>query len=420
MKIANLKVGSKIIGHTKPVFIIAEAGVNHNGSLKLAKQLIDAAAAAGADAVKFQTFNPETLVVKNAAKAGYQIKNENRKAETQYQMLKRLTLKREHHAELKNYAEKKGLVFLSTPFSFDDAKFLRGLGVGAIKVGSSDTNNFPYLARIARWKLPIILSSGMSDLSEIQEAVKTIKAAGNNKIIILHCTTNYPTPFSEANLKVIPALQKQFGILIGLSDHTLMAEKLILASYYYQGNKKTKFSCVRFGNVLGSRGSILPLLKKQIFEKGTVTITDPAMTRFVMTIPQAVNLVLSAAAMSRGQEIFILKMPAAKLGNLVKAAIEYYAPLAGKRPSDIKIQNIGRRDGEKDHESLLANHEISRVLETKDMYILTPYEKVGNMEYEKIYPGAAKIRRSSKGFLSEHAPKLSQSKLTLVIKEIGY
>ncbi len=203
--------------------------------------------------------------------------------------------------------------------------------------------------------------------------------------------------------------------ILGVSK--LMGEKLILASYYYKGDKTTNFSCVRFGNVLGSRGSILPLMKKQIMEKGTVTVTDPNMTRFVMTIPQAVNLVLDATRMNQGQEIFVLKMPAVRMGDLAKAAIKHYAPLAGKTPSKIQIQLIGKRDGEKDHESLLADHELDRALETDNMYILTPQQQVVGTDYKKNYPNASKLKSRGKYYLSDYAPKLSQNRLIDLIKE---
>src|SRR3989344_1298486 len=161
----TIKIGDKFIGPNQPVFIIAEAGINHNGSFKVAKKLIDEAALAGADAIKFQTFNPDTLATKTTAKAEYQTKGTDK--ENQYAMLKRLMLPREWHKELKSYAEKKGLVFLSTPFSADDADFLVKLGISAIKVGSTDTNNIPYLQHIAKRKVPIILSTGMANLNEI-------------------------------------------------------------------------------------------------------------------------------------------------------------------------------------------------------------------------------------------------------------
>lgn len=240
-------IGGRKIGVGEPVFIIAEAGVNHNGKLSLAKKLVDAAANAGADAVKFQTFSPDELVTKDAGKTGYQKRNTTplnpsskeggrRGGESQYEMLKRLVLPRKWHAVLKQHAEKKGLLFLSTPFSFGDAAFLRRLGVSALKVGSSDANNFPYLRRIAAWGLPLILSTGMADMKEIREAVGAIRnpsirprrnapfskgRMGPAPMILMHCTTNYPTPFSEANVRAIRAIQKEFGFPVGFSDHTL-------------------------------------------------------------------------------------------------------------------------------------------------------------------------------------------------------
>lgn len=216
----RINIGDKTVGAGAPVFIIAEAGVNHNGSFSRAKKLIDAAAAAGADAVKFQTFDPETLATKTAGKADYQKANKKRN-ESQQAMLRKLQLKREDHAALKSYAEKKGLLFLSTPFSMSDALFLKELGLAAIKVSSSDANNIPYLRHIASFGLPIILSTGMADMEEITESVDALKQSGNKQIVVLHCTTNYPTPFPEANLRAIVTLKRELGVVVGFSDHTL-------------------------------------------------------------------------------------------------------------------------------------------------------------------------------------------------------
>ena len=202
--------------------------------------------------------------------------------------------------------------------------------------------------------------------------------------------------------------------ILGVSK--LMAEKLFLATYYYKGDKKTKFACVRFGNVLGSRGSILPLLKKQIRDNGAVTMTDGKMTRFVMSIPQAVDLVLRASSLMRGHEIFVLKMPAVYLKDLIKAAIAHYAPLYGKKVSDIAIRLIGKRDGEKMHERLLANYETAFVGETKDMYILTPHQKVLSNTYSGAYP-AKPIKKGDKRFFSEFAPRLKHTELLALIEE---
>lgn len=205
--------------------------------------------------------------------------------------------------------------------------------------------------------------------------------------------------------------------VLGVSK--LMAEKLFLATFFYKGDKRTKFACVRFGNVLGSRGSILPLLKKQILSDKEITLTDSKMTRFVMTIPQAVNLVLRAAVLSRGQEVFILKMPAAQLGDLINAAVAHYAPLAGKKAKDVKIKVIGLRDGEKMHEELMATHEFPNVWETEDMYILTPHEKVGRLQYNEAYPLAKKISQN-KNLFSLQTKKLSPKDLLRLIQEADH
>lgn len=202
--------------------------------------------------------------------------------------------------------------------------------------------------------------------------------------------------------------------VLGVSK--LMAEKLILNSYYYRGNRKTQYTCVRFGNVLGSSGSILPLFKNQIIRNGYVTVTDPQMTRFVMTIPQAVRLVLRAAMLTKGQEIFVLKMPAVRLGDLVDCAIRYYSGIFSKKPSDIKTKIIGLRKGEKKHEDLLADHEVGGVLETKDMYILTPREAVWGYDHKSSYPG--KLRKASRGFSSEYAKKLTPKEIYKLLKEV--
>ena len=222
-----MKIGNKTIGKGEPVFIIAEAGVNHNGNLDIAKKLIDKAVYANVDAVKFQTFQAEKLVTMNAKQAEYQAKNIGHK-ETQYDMLKRLELKREYHSVLKNYAEEKGIIFLSTPFDEDAIDFLDSLGVYAFKVGSSDTNNIPYLKRMAKKGKPIILSTGMSDLEEIVESVDTILKY-NKDLIVLHCTTDYPCPYDKVDLNVLNTLKEELGTVIGYSDHTLGIEVPIAA-----------------------------------------------------------------------------------------------------------------------------------------------------------------------------------------------
>lgn len=211
-------IKNKKIGEKSPSFIIAEAGVNHNGNIKLAKKLIDKAKEAGVDAIKFQTFKTEDIVTKQASQAKYQAKNIGKK-ESQYEMLKRLELSEKDFIELKKYCDGKKIIFLSTPHTEQAIDFLDAL-VPAYKVGSGDLTNLPFLEKMARKNKPIILSTGMAILAEIKEAVKVIKNQNNNKIIILHCTTNYPCPLEEVNLRAMETIKKEFNLLTGYSDHT--------------------------------------------------------------------------------------------------------------------------------------------------------------------------------------------------------
>ena len=215
----KIKIGKKVIGERKPCFIIAEAGVNHNGDIKLAKKLIDVAKKTGADAVKFQTFKAENVVTETAKMAEYQRKNIGSK-KSQLAIIKELELDYENFIKLKKYCDRKKIIFLSTPHSEDAIDFLEPL-VPAYKIGSGDLTNLPFLEKIAKKKKPIILSTGMANLLEVKEAVKTISKEGNNKIILLHCTTNYPCPLAEVNLRAMLTLKKEFNLPVGYSDHTL-------------------------------------------------------------------------------------------------------------------------------------------------------------------------------------------------------
>jgi N-acetylneuraminate synthase/N,N'-diacetyllegionaminate synthase len=232
MKISNnvrkIKIANKIIGDGEPVFIIAEAGVNHQGSFGLAKKLIDVAKEAGADAVKFQTFKAKDVVTNNLEMAEYQKKNVGEKG-SQFEMLKKLELSHGDFIGLKEYADKKGIIFLSTPDTEEDVYFLERM-VPAYKIGSADLTNHPLLEKVARKKKPIILSTGTATLKEVEEAVSVIKTQGNGKIILLHCTTNYPCPLKEVNLRAIETLRKKFKCLVGYSDHTLGMTVPIMAT----------------------------------------------------------------------------------------------------------------------------------------------------------------------------------------------
>lgn len=214
----KIKIGKKILGYEKPCFIIAEAGVNHNGDIKLAKKLIDAAKEAGVDAIKFQTFKAENLVTKEASMAEYQEKNIG-KTETQQEMLKKLELDYNAFKELKNYCDEKGIIFLSTPHTNDTVDFLDNL-VPAYKIGSGDLTNIPFLKNIAAKQKLMILGTGMSTIKEVLETVEAIKSKGNNQIILLHCTTNYPCQEKDVNLRAMQTIKNVTNCIIGYSDHT--------------------------------------------------------------------------------------------------------------------------------------------------------------------------------------------------------
>ena len=204
---------------TDHIFIIAEAGVNHNGSIVLAKQLIEVAANADADAVKFQTFIAEEVVSTDAPKAEYQ-KQTTDTSETQLDMIKKLELSKEDHQELMDYAEQKNIMFLSTPFDERSVDLLVELEVPLIKISSGEMTNHPFLKYIAKKGLPIILSTGMSTLEEVAEAVSVIKKAGYKDLTLLHCTSNYPARVEDCNLLAMKTMADRFGVPVGYSDHT--------------------------------------------------------------------------------------------------------------------------------------------------------------------------------------------------------
>jgi len=203
-----------------PCFVIAEAGVNHNGRLEMARQLVDVAVQAGADTVKFQTFKTENFMTRNAEKAEYQ-KETTGAEESQYEMIKKLELSEEDFKDLFAYAQEKGITFLSSAFDKGSVDLLETLGVPAFKIPSGEITNFPLLRYIARKKKPIILSTGMSTLSEIEEALEVLQKEGAKEIILLHCITNYPAKIEDMNLRVMETLRNAFKLPVGLSDHTL-------------------------------------------------------------------------------------------------------------------------------------------------------------------------------------------------------
>ena len=215
---------------TDRVLIIAEAGVNHNGSIQLAKKLIDKAVFSGADAVKFQTFKAKNVLSKNAPKADYQKQTTNLR-ESQFDMIKRLELDERAHQELIAYCKKANIMFLSTPFDLDSVDLLNELGLQIFKIPSGEITNLPYLRRIGSLCKEVILSTGMSDLKEIGDAIKILTNAGTLKenITVLHANTMYPTPMEDVNLRAILTIQNKFDVAVGYSDHTLGIEVDIAA-----------------------------------------------------------------------------------------------------------------------------------------------------------------------------------------------
>lgn len=211
------------------VYIIAEAGVNHNGSLDLAKKLVDKAKESGADCIKFQTFVSGNLVSKNTNRADYQRKQANID-ETQLEMLRKLELSFEDFIGLKKYCKDKGISFVSTAFDLESVDFLNQLDMPFWKIPSGEITNLPYLIKIANTHKPIIMSTGMSTLEEIEDAMKVLYDNGANNITILHCTTEYPAPYNEVNLKSIGTLRKKFSLNVGYSDHTKGIEIPIAAA----------------------------------------------------------------------------------------------------------------------------------------------------------------------------------------------
>ena len=209
------------------VLIIAEAGVNHNGDFKIAKKLVEIAKICGADIVKFQTFNPKKLASRYATMAKYQKENLG-VDESQEEMLSKLTLKQDEYAELSDYCKKIGIGFLSTPFEIDSIHFLSDL-VDVWKIPSGEITDYPYLVEIAKTRKDVILSTGMSTMEEISDAFEVLRTNGTPKITILHCTTNYPTPMKDVNLRAMLTLKKQFNCPVGYSDHTKGIEVPIAA-----------------------------------------------------------------------------------------------------------------------------------------------------------------------------------------------
>jgi N-acetylneuraminate synthase len=223
-----LEAAGRPIGPGRPCFLIAEAGVNHNGSLDLALRLVDAAADAEADAVKFQTFRAERLATRAAPKADYQLRRTGTE-ESQLEMLRRLELSAEAHRRLADHCRWRRLHFLSTPFDEESADLLAGLGVPLFKVPSGEITNLPLLAHVAAKGVGMIVSTGMACLGEVEAAVRTVRAHGDPALALLHCVSDYPADPADCNLRAMLTLQTAFGVPVGFSDHTRGAEVALAA-----------------------------------------------------------------------------------------------------------------------------------------------------------------------------------------------
>jgi N,N'-diacetyllegionaminate synthase len=225
---AVIEIQNRSIGIHEPCFIIAEAGVNHNGSMDLAVELVDKAVWAGADAVKFQTFKPESVVTAAASKADYQKRNTG-DDESQLDMIRRLQFTYDEFQKIKKYCDTRRIIFLSTPFDDESVDFLDSLEVPAFKIASGEINNYPLLKHVSNKKKPIILSTGMSYLGEVEKAVNTIYLSGNRRVVLLHCVSNYPAAPEDVNLRAMSAMAAAFGVPVGYSDHTLGIEVSLAA-----------------------------------------------------------------------------------------------------------------------------------------------------------------------------------------------
>lgn len=216
--IKPIKIGEKWVGPGHPCFIIAEAGVNHNGDVDRAYAMVDVAADVGVDAIKFQTFRTEALVTSRAQSADYQAKATGE--ENQFALLKSLELGFDDFSGLAEHAEEKGVIFLATPFDDESALFLNDIGVPAFKISSGDVSNLPFLERISTFAKPMILSTGMATLGEVEAAVNTIRNRLKESLVLLHCVSDYPANPADANLRAMATMEKAFHVSVGFSDHT--------------------------------------------------------------------------------------------------------------------------------------------------------------------------------------------------------
>lgn len=303
--------------------IIAEAGVNHNGSLTTAKELIDIAASAGADYIKFQTFKAENLVTKEARKASYQECNCADPDNSQYKMLKRLELSYDDHFKLIEYCREKGIGFLSTAFDLDSVSFLENLNLSIWKIPSGEITNLPYLRKIAATKRPILLSTGMCRMEEVGEALQVLTGEGVplSEITVLHCNTQYPTPMEDVNLRAMDTLAREFGVNTGYSDHTPGIEVSVAA--VARGAKVIEKHFTLDKNLPGPdhRASLDPSELKQMIQA-------------IRHVEQALGCELKQPSPSEIPNIIIARKSIVAARNIRKGEILTEENITCKRPGD--------------------------------------------------------------------------------------
>lgn len=303
--------------------IIAEAGVNHNGNLDTARKLIDAAAEAGVDFVKFQTFKTENLVSKKAVKADYQAENTGNSDETQFQMIKKLELDRETHDILIDYCKQKHIQFFSTAFDLDSIDMLEELGLPLYKIPSGEITNLPYLQKIAALGKPVVLSTGMCNLADVEAAINVMLAAGleRSQLTVLHCNTEYPTPMTDVNLRAMNTIGQAFGVQVGYSDHTLGIEVPIAAVALGAVCIEKHFTLDRSMEGPDHRASLEPAELK-------------AMVEAIRNIEVALGIPLKSPSASEQKNITIARKSIHLTGNLPAGHIITLDDLEMKRPGD--------------------------------------------------------------------------------------
>jgi N,N'-diacetyllegionaminate synthase len=316
--ISSLEIAGRKIGPNCPCFIIAEAGVNHNGRVETAKQLIDVAVEAGADAVKFQTFKAEEVASLHAPKAAYQRETTDA-AESQLEMLQKLELSLEAHRDLQTYCQERGVFFMSTPFDEGSVDLLDELGVPVFKIGSGEVTNWPLLKYIARKGKPIIFSTGMAYLSEIDEAVRVIRDAGNDQLVLLHCVSNYPADPMDVNLRAMHTMETAFHLPVGYSDHTPGIEVALAAVALGACVIEKHFTLDRKMPGPDHRASLEPDELK-------------AMVRGIRLVEQALGSGYKVPALSEADTIRVARRSIVAAHDISVGAVLTEEDLAAKRP----------------------------------------------------------------------------------------